>query len=170
LQDDSGKSTIFITSDIRLILENAATTQEAVDLISEYNLHSDVNYHLLVCDGSGDSRAIEVVDNRTSATPTDIMTNHYVTEHGADVDVSESSGERYSIIREALEADDSMSEDEVKSVLISIHQSNPDKIHFTRWSVIYDLAELDCVVWMVTPFDKDGELDYDDPYRFSLRN
>ncbi len=168
LQDDPGKSTIFITSAIRLILDNAATTQEAVDLIMDYNLHSNVNYHLLVCDSSGDSRAIEVVDNRTYSTSTDVMTNHYITDEGADVEVSESSGDRYAILRGALDADDTMSEDEVKSVLISVQQSDSDRIHYTRWSVIYDLETLDCVVWMVTPFDEDAELDYDTPYRFSV--
>lgn len=168
LQNDSDKPTIFLTSAIRLILDNAATTQEAVDLIMDVNLHTDVNYHLFVCDESGDSRSIEVVDDTTEVTSTDIMTNHYITEMGKDVAVSDSSRERYDTIEDALDIHDRMSEDMVKYTLISVQQTNADRIHFTRWSAIYDLENRCCVVWIVTPYDVDGEMDYDTPHRFYI--
>lgn len=168
LQTDPGESTIFFTSAIRLILDNAATTQEAVDLVMGINLHSDINYHLLVCDASGDSRAIEVVDNHTYATPTDIMTNHYITGMGKDTEISESSRERYDILDDSLDREDGMSEGAVKASLMSVQQTHPDRIHFTRWSVIYDLETLACVVWIVMPYDADGDMDYETPHRFSI--
>lgn len=167
-ESESIKTPIFITSAIRLILDNASTTQEAVDLVMGYNLNYEVNCHLFVCDRSGDSRSIEVVDNRTVVTPTEIMTNHYITVEGADTPISESSRERYDTLEAALESKPAMSEDDVKAALISVQQTDSDRMHFTRWSSVYNLDSCSAVVWIVSPQNEEGEMDYDTPHRFSI--
>ena len=167
-EDVEGNVHIFMTSMLRVILDNAASTEEAIELASHYNMNTDINYHIFVVDSTGDSRVIEVVDNVRYVTPTDIVTNHYITEFGPPVPETDNSLLRYDTIAESMEGKDSMSELEVKSTMMSVMQDDPDHIHFTRWTVIYDLEDLVAVIWICQPMDETGTMDYDTPHRYAL--
>lgn len=58
---ETGKQKIFTTLAIRLVLDRAATTQEAVDLLRSYDMFatSGRDYHFYITDASGDGRVIE---------------------------------------------------------------------------------------------------------------
>lgn len=81
---NTGKPTIATTLAIRLVLDRAASTQEAVDLLKEYDMFasSGRDYHFYITDASGDGRVIEydcdsetreLVDTRSEA-----VTNFFV--------------------------------------------------------------------------------------------
>ena len=57
----SGRQHINTALAIRLVLDRAASTQEAVELLARYDMHAmaDRDYHFFLNDASGDSRAIE---------------------------------------------------------------------------------------------------------------
>lgn len=61
VNQDTGKQKIFTTLAIRLVLDRAATTQEAVDLLDSYDMFatSGRDYHFFVVDASGDARVLE---------------------------------------------------------------------------------------------------------------
>ena len=61
VNQDTGKQKIFTTLAIRLVLDRAATTQEAVELLDSYDMFatSGRDYHFFVTDAGGDSRVIE---------------------------------------------------------------------------------------------------------------
>lgn len=167
-QNTPGKVPIFLPSALRLILDNAATTQEAIDLVMNYNLNQDDNCHLLVCDKSGDSRTIEIVDNRMVVTPTSIMTNHYITEEGKNVPVTGTSGQRFDTIETALESKPNMSVDDVKTTLKSVSMFDTSEHAYTRWSSVYDLNTCSGTVWIIPIDSEDEKVDYETPYGFSI--
>lgn len=58
---DTDKPNISTTLAIRLVLDKAATTQEAVELLNQYDMRasSGRDYHFYITDASGDGRVIE---------------------------------------------------------------------------------------------------------------
>ena len=61
VNQDTGKQKILRPLAIRLVLDRAATTQEAVDLLDSYDMFetSGRDYHFFVTDAAGDARVIE---------------------------------------------------------------------------------------------------------------
>lgn len=61
VHQQTGKPVITTTLAIRLVLDQAATTQEAVDLLRQYDMlaSGDRDYHFYITDASGDGRAVE---------------------------------------------------------------------------------------------------------------
>lgn len=57
----TGKPTITPTLAIRLVLDHAATTAEAVALLREYDMFASGgrDYHFYITDASGDGRVVE---------------------------------------------------------------------------------------------------------------
>lgn len=60
-RQNSGKPKINTSLAIRLVLDRAASTQEAVDLLGSYDMVAMAgrDYHFFINDASGDSRVVE---------------------------------------------------------------------------------------------------------------
>ena len=63
--DDPDKITLNTTTAIRLVLDKAATIDEAVELLRKYNIYfsGDVTCHFLIADATGKSVIVEYYDN-----------------------------------------------------------------------------------------------------------
>ena len=61
VHQNTGKPVIGTTLVIRLILDRAATTEEAVELLNQYDMFatSGRDYHFYITDASGDGRVVE---------------------------------------------------------------------------------------------------------------
>ena len=83
-RQSTGKPVISTTLAIRLVLDRAATTQEAVDLLKGYDMFasSGRDYHFYITDASGDGRVIEYdCDDPARGlveTKTEAVTNFFV--------------------------------------------------------------------------------------------
>lgn len=83
VHQNTGKPTIFTSLVIRLVLDRAATTQEAVELLQGYDMFSagGRDYHFYITDAKGDGRVVEYdceSDARELvATPVTAATNFY---------------------------------------------------------------------------------------------
>ena len=83
VHQDTGKADIFTTLAVRLVLDRAATTQEAVALLRSYDMFavSGGDYHFFITDASGDGRVVEYdcesEDRRLLDTPVRSATNFY---------------------------------------------------------------------------------------------
>lgn len=140
IYQDTGKTPIFTTAALRLILDYADDVDSAVELVKQYDLRSNSNYHIMVSDRYGNSKAIEIVDNETIVTDTVLMTNHYITEKGKDTPVTPSSQYRYDTIANALRSSGGvMTVEEAMAVLSAVSQ-NDGLGHMTRWSLIYNMT------------------------------
>lgn len=64
ISQDTDKTDITTTTAIRLLLNQAATVEEALDMLGQYDLHVSMNYkvHFAIADAAGNSVAVEYID------------------------------------------------------------------------------------------------------------
>lgn len=79
---NTGKTSVTTTTAIRLVLDKAATVDEAIALLENHDMHSVIGFahHFAIADASGKSVAVEWVDNKMYVSETKVLTNFYVTE------------------------------------------------------------------------------------------
>lgn len=148
---DTGKPTIATTLAIRLVLDRAATTQEAVDLLRGYDMFasSGRDYHFYITDASGDGRAVEYdCDSPTRElvdTKIEAITNFYAL-YKEKVLPNQKNGiyghgrERYDAVMEVLEAQSPYTDATVWEALKASSQDpNPvDITSNTQWSINFN--------------------------------
>ncbi len=153
---DTGKPSITPTIAIRLVLDRAATTQEAVDILSAYDMFATGgrDYHYYITDASGDGRVVEYDcesgGREMVVTPITAITNFY----GMYIDKvlpNQKNGiyghgkERYEAVLEVLkEQKGSSSAFTVWDALeASSQEPNPEDITSnTQWSIDYNNTSL----------------------------
>ena len=78
-QSENGDLTT--TTAVRLLLDKAATVEEAVELLENYDLHASAGMmvHFAISDAQGRNVVAEYVDNTLSIVESPIATNFYLT-------------------------------------------------------------------------------------------
>lgn len=141
---DTGKSSLTTTTAIRLLLDKAATVDEAVDLLSQYDMHSsaDMMHHLAIADADGNSVVIEYINNEMQVTPSRVVTNFYLAQGEKYGIGSEQSKRRYKILEQCLTAGKCMNEKQLTSALESVSQKAMGaEYEMTVWSIVYNQRE-----------------------------
>lgn len=147
---DRGKTAIATTLAIRLVLDRAATTEEAVQLLDSYDMIA-VNggdYHFYITDASGDGRVVEYECDDSERPmviiPDRAVTNFYMNHIDEVVAGSKAYGVglgRYNAICEVLdEAKDSCCvETAWKALQASSTKPVQDQItSHTQWSIVFN--------------------------------
>ena len=64
-QQDTGRPDLTTTTAVRLLLDKAADVEEAVDLLSQYDMHASAGMmvHFALADATGHSVVVEYIDN-----------------------------------------------------------------------------------------------------------
>ena len=157
IAQDSGKPDLTITTLIRLLLDRAATVDEALQLIKKYDIHSsaDMMHHLAISDASGRSVAVEFFENEVYVTETPVVTNFYLAEAcPLYLTGSEESHLRYELLQPYIGADD------YSPALECVRQGNmEDGFDITLWSVIFDREKLTCTYNFRENFDESWSID-----------
>lgn len=137
------RADLTTTSAIRLLLDKAATTKEAIELLQKYDMHSSIGaaHHLSICDKSGDSAVVEYVNGKMLVTRTKVVTNHYLTESEKKGVGSEQSHLRYDML---LQQPQVLSADGLKDAMKSVAQFNfpQEDYERTMWTVLYSPTDL----------------------------
>lgn len=127
------KPDITSTTMLRLILDYADDVEEAIALVSEYDLHDSANtsYHYMVADAKGNSAILEWVagtdttDNDGSKRELRVIRNekpyqavtNFIVEEGYYEESDEKAGyDRYEYLTENLEASDGIVKDEEEAM------------------------------------------------------
>lgn len=149
---DTGKQSIATTLAIRLVLDRAATTEEAVELLSNYDMFatSGRDYHFYITDASGDGRVVEwdpeAEGRPLKATPMRAITNFYALYPDL-VQPNQKNGiyghgkERWEAVEEVLGAHEGDQGEDVvwEALRASAQDPNPEDVTSnTQWSAIYD--------------------------------
>ena len=144
IQQDTGKPDITTTTAVRLMLDKAANVEEALKLLEENDLHASMNYmiHFAIADNSGNSVAVEYVDNEMIVIETPILTNFYLAEGEKQGVGTQQSHTRFDILTETLEEKSSMAALEVRDALDSVSKDNFGEFESTEWSVVFDQSAL----------------------------
>ncbi|MGN0704555.1 MAG: linear amide C-N hydrolase [Lentihominibacter sp.] len=157
VRQNTGKPVIGTTIAIRLVLDRAATTEEAVELLRGYDMHAACgrDYHFYITDASGDGRVVEYYDcdsetRELVATSTRAATNFFI-RYKDEVLPNQKNGiyghgkERYETVLKVLEDEKGNYTDDTvwNAIKLAAQEPNPDEITSnTQWSVSYNNTDL----------------------------
>lgn len=158
---DRGLPDITTSTAIRLVLDKAATVEEATALLREYDMHSSAGscYHFQIADAAGRAVVVEYIGDEMSVVESPYATNFLLTPG----DYAFGSGQdRFALLEEAhRDAGGAMTKEGVMDVLQRVSQDQrPEKDVSTQWSVVYDTERLTATVCY--------GMDYATVYEFSL--
>ncbi len=144
INQDNGKPDITTTTAIRLMLDKATDTDEAVALLESYDLHASMNYmvHFAIADASGNSVVVEYINNEMVITKTPVLTNYYLAAGEKYGIGSQQSHTRFNMLTEMLEESPSMSPLDVRKALSSVSKDNFSGFESTEWSIVFDQENL----------------------------
>jgi len=144
IQQSTDKSDLTTTTAIRLILDKAATVDEAVALLEEYDLHASFNFmvHFALSDASGKSVVVEYINNQIKVTETPVVTNFYLAQGDKYGIGTAQSMTRYNILMDGISDKPELSADDVRDLLDSVSKHNYDDGESTEWSVIFDQSAM----------------------------
>lgn len=155
VHQNTGKPVIGTTLAIRLILDRAASTAEAVELLQQYDMFASGgrDYHFYITDSTGDGRVIEYdCESETRelvATPVRSVTNFFAL-YKDQVLPDQRNGiyghgkERYDKIEALFDYEEIYTKDVAWEALKAAAQepSAEDITSNTQWSIIYDDTNL----------------------------
>lgn len=149
------KADLTTSTAIRLLLDKAATVDEAIALLEQYDMNSAIgmSHHLAISDATGRSVVVEYIGDEMFVTETPAVTNHYLTE-GAKYGVG--NAESLTRFESLLEIADSIAcAEDMRSAMEAVSYPNN-----TRWSIVYDMD--------TKSFDFYWNRQFETPYRFQL--
>jgi len=133
---DTEKPDLTVTTAIRLLLDKAATVDEAVALLKQYDIHPSggISHHLAVSDATGKSVVVEFTSTGFTAVPAQAVTNFNLANNDTAAG-GESAQKRFEILTARLEQGVTSAE-QVRDALLVVSQI--DTVWPTQWSMIYD--------------------------------
>jgi hypothetical protein len=161
-QNEPNKKTISHTTAVRLILDKAATVNEAIELLKSLNYDGSIqNVHYQISDTTGKSVAIEYYNDKMYITETPVLTNYYVSEdipegHNSEYPIDK----RFNDLMKFYKAKPIMNYTEIKESMIAAKQDSQEAK--TEWTVIYDTLNLEANYYR--------KLDYQHVYRIKLES
>lgn len=155
-QQSTGKNKIMTSIAMRLILDKTSSVQEALDLLSNYDMQSampDANFHFLLSDATGRTVVLEYCFNDMHVVEATYVTNYYLYPefsyigHGRD---------RYDILKSTINfKKEIMTKTECLALLELISQTESEiSTSMTQWSVLYDLTNLTAKVAVLRDYDR----------------
>lgn len=158
---DTDKVDITTTTAIRMILDKAATVDEALDLLCRYDMHSSANscYHFQIADATGKAVVVEYIGEEMNVIDSPRATNFLLTP--GDWDFGGGQDRFDTLERTMTEKDGVFTEAEAMDLLASVSQKvRVDKTSTTQWSCVYnqDRGTVNIAMGM----------DYDNLYTFGI--
>lgn len=152
IKKDGDKVTLNTTTAIRLVLDKAATVEEAVSLLRKYNIYfsGDITCHFLIADQSGSSVIVEYYDGdlRTVRSAKDYqIASNFIAYNDLKIGEGFTEFERYDRVEEVLKSNNNtLTSGKCIDLLneIGVHDGKTDKL---QWSVIYNLSEKAGKIW-----------------------
>jgi len=167
-QNDEGKSqNISYINSVRLILDKAATVDDAIELLKSRNYINTIqNVHYLISDTTGKSVAVEYYNNTMYVTETPVMTNYYVSE---DIEVGHNSvyevDTRFDDLMKLYKQKPIKNFTELKDSMYAAIQNNTaggENTVNTEWTVIHDSLNLEATYYR--------KFDFQHGYRIKLES
>jgi len=144
---DENKVTLNTTTAVRLVLDKAATVDEAIELLKQYNIYfSDgIDCHFLIADASGQSVLIEYYDGGLQTVTTDTpyqVASNFIAYNDVNIGDGFDEFERYDIVHNAIEKNGGIfNEEQAKAILaeVGVIYKGEDRL---QWTVVYNLTSL----------------------------
>lgn len=155
------KPDITTTTAIRMLLDKAATVDEALSLLEQYDMHSSANssYHFQIADATGKAVVVEYIGDELSIIDSPRATNFLLTPGDWDFGGGE---DRFDILEKTMtEKNNIFTAQESMDLLESVSQKvRVDKTSTTQWSCVYNQTKGTVDIAM--------QRDYDNIYSFGI--
>ena len=156
-QQETGKPALTTTSAISYLLKNAATVDEALELLRGIDMHSDIGsaHHYAIADASGKSVVVEYVDNEMVVVDSPAVTNHYLCEQKLNVGLYEGDRRYDFLCRQLQEAGGTMDLKQLTTAIASVSQppAQGDWLG-TAWTLVMNLTDRSVTYYSRRHFDK----------------
>ena len=139
---DTGKMALTTTTAISYLLKNAASVDEALELLRYIDMHSDIGsaHHYAISDASGRSVVVEYVDNEMVVVESQAVANHYLCAQKRDAGLVPGD-DRYDRLCGQLAANDGrMDWGQLENAIFSVSQPEREGFLGTAWTVVMDLT------------------------------
>lgn len=139
---DTGKMALTTSTAICYLLKNAATVDEALELLRHIDMHSDIGaaHHYAISDASGRSVVVEYVNNEMVVVESQAVANHYLCEQKRNAGLVPGD-RRYDQLCEQLAADGGLMDwGQLESAIFSVSQPEREGFLGTAWTMVMDLT------------------------------
>ncbi len=142
ISQNTDKPDLTTTTAVRLLLNQAASVDEALELLRQYDLHASMGMmiHFALADTTGRAVAVEYINNEMVVTQTTVVTNFYMAEGDKHGIGTQQSHERYDILTQALAEHPTMTMEDVRNAMDSVSKDNFNEFESTEWSAVFDLS------------------------------
>ncbi len=152
MTNDPNKITLNTTTAIRLVLDKAASVEEAIALLGQYNIYfsGGVNCHFLIADATGKSVLVEYYDGGLQVVKSDKdyqIASNFIAYNGVNIGEGFTEFERYNEVERVLiENKNAVSMEICEGLLnkIGVESKGIDKL---QWSVVYNLTKRSGRIW-----------------------
>jgi predicted choloylglycine hydrolase len=154
---DTGKPALTTTSAICYLLKNAATVDEALDLLGGIDMHSDIGaaHHYAISDATGRSVVVEYVDNRMEVVESAAVANHYLCEAKRNVGLIEGDRRYEFLCSQFNAAEGVMDRQQLTQAMASVSLPPMEgKPIGTAWTLVMDLKNPSITYYSRRHFDK----------------
>lgn len=136
---------LYTTTAIRLVLDKAATVEEAIELLKQYNIYfsGGIECHYLIADASERSVIAEYVNKELCVVEADAayqIASNFIAYDGLNIGECFTEFERYDMVQNAIETNGGILEEHQAVQLLSevgVFNGDTDKL---QWSVLYNLT------------------------------
>lgn len=142
------KITINTTTAIRLVLDKAATVDEAVELLSKYNIYfsGNVKCHYLIADATGKSVIVEFWDGGLQVVKPDKsyqIASNFIAYKGLNIGEGYDEFDRYDAVKMAIEKNQGkLTTQQTIDLLTQVGVHGPAGEDKLQWSMVYNLTNL----------------------------
>lgn len=156
---ETGKTNIITTVAVRMLLDKAASTEEAINLLAKYDMHSSAGmpYHFFISDASGETVIVDWADQQMNVVDTKMVTNFQLSQ-GKDYQVG-IGHDRYEILQETLQEKNGVISEEEAMDLLEDVRIEWNGTWATEWSVVYNLDDFSVAV--------SNDMNYEQVHHFS---
>ena len=145
---NTGKTPIITTIAVRMLLDKCATTDEAVEELQKYDMHSSAGcpYHLLITDANGKTVVVTWPEHKMVVT-NDIYATNFQLAPGKDAGVG-FGHDRYELVQNSFEETKGiMSETEAMELLRHAKVPWIDGRNWaTQWSIVYNINDFSAAI------------------------
>ena len=135
------KITLNTTTAIRLVLDKAATVEEAIELLKQYNIYfsGGFEFHYLIADASGHSVIVEYVNQELCVVESETeyqIASNFIAYNGLNIGEGFTEFERYDRVQNAIEENNGILEVSGAIQLLAdvgVFDGDIDKL---QWSVL----------------------------------
>ena len=159
---ETGNCDLTVTMAVRLLIDRAATVDEAIELLRNYDIHTGHGWtqHLFVGDASGDGAVIEWHKGQMKVVKSPICTNFRLSSKLAQDDPT-GMCERFDILHDTLEKHPENTPGDAMDMLEAVKQEYDNNIH-TEWSIVYHLTDFS--------MDISVDMDFDNVYHLEIKD